>query len=76
MRGDPQHFLYSKVMCWVALDRAIALADRLLARGPGRRPGPPIRDEIHATVLRDGWSDEAKAFTQYVGLAPSSTPPT
>ena len=29
VRGEPQHFLYSKVMCWVALDRAITLADRL-----------------------------------------------
>ena len=29
VRGDPQHFVYSKVMCWVALDRAIALADLL-----------------------------------------------
>ena len=29
MRGGPQHFLYSKLMCWVALDRAIALADVL-----------------------------------------------
>ena len=29
VRGDPQHFLYSKVMCWVALDRAITLADLL-----------------------------------------------
>ena len=37
VRGDPQHFLYSKVMCWVALDRAIALADRLDGDRPGRR---------------------------------------
>ena len=28
VRGEPRHFLYSKVMCWVALDRAVALADR------------------------------------------------
>ena len=32
VRGEPRHFLYSKLMCWVALDRAIALADRLDAR--------------------------------------------
>ncbi len=66
MRGEPQHFLYSKVMCWVALDRAIALAPLLHAQD--RIPGwTATRDEIHAMVLRDGWSDEAKAFTQYVG---------
>ena len=41
VRGEPRHFLYSKLMCWVALDRAIALADRLdaLDRSTGgRRP--------------------------------------
>jgi GH15 family glucan-1,4-alpha-glucosidase len=66
VRGEPQHFLYSKVMCWVALDRAIALAPLLHAQD--RIPGwTAIRDEIHAMVLRDGWSDEANAFTQYVG---------
>jgi GH15 family glucan-1,4-alpha-glucosidase len=66
VRGDAQHFLYSKVMCWVALDRAIALADVLGASD--RVAGwTAIRDEIHRTVLRDGWSDNAKAFTQYVG---------
>ena len=31
IRGEPQHFLYSKLMCWVALDRAVTLADRLNA---------------------------------------------
>jgi len=68
VRGDPQHFLYSKVMCWVALDRAIALAPMLQAEE--RVPAwSAVRDEIHAMVLQDGWSDEAKAFTQYVGSA-------
>ena len=45
IRGEPRHFLYSKLMCWVALDRAIDLADRLDARRP-RRPmeGDPRRD--------------------------------
>lgn len=66
VRGPPRHFLYSKVMCWVALDRAIAMADPLRAtdRVDGWRR---VRDEIHATVLRDGWSDEAGAFTQSFG---------
>ena len=40
IRGDPRHFVYSKLMCWVALDRAIALAGRLGAedRVPGGWP--------------------------------------
>src|SRR6266568_4785530 len=66
VRGDPQHFLYSKVMCWVALDRAIALA-ALIDAGDGVERWKRIRDEIWETVVRDGWSDEAGAFTQYVG---------
>src|SRR3954470_5356788 len=66
VRGEPRHFLYSKVMCWVALDRAIALSDLLDAgdRVPAWRA---TRDEIHRTVVRDGWSERAKAFTQFPG---------
>jgi GH15 family glucan-1,4-alpha-glucosidase len=66
VRGESRHFLYSKVMCWVALDRAIALADRLDAAdriGVWKR----AQDEIHETVLREGWSDTAQAFTQSFG---------
>ena len=39
VRGEPRHFVYSKLMCWVALERATALADRLGASRPCRRPG-------------------------------------
>jgi alpha,alpha-trehalase len=66
VRGEPQHFLYSKVMCWVALDRAIALAALIDADGRVES-WKRSRDEIWETVVRDGWSDEAGAFTQYVG---------
>jgi GH15 family glucan-1,4-alpha-glucosidase len=66
VRGDPRHFLYSKVMCWVALDRAIELADRLGAadKVDGWKAA---REEIHDFVVREGWSPVAGAFTQYVG---------
>jgi alpha,alpha-trehalase len=66
VRGEPQHFLHSKVMCWVALDRAIALAPLLHAQDRVRG-WAATRDEIHAMVLQAGWSEEANAFTQYVG---------
>jgi alpha,alpha-trehalase len=66
IRGDPQHFVYSKVMCWVALDRAIALADLLHASDRVDR-WKQRREEIWDTVIRDAWSEEAGAFTQYVG---------
>jgi len=66
VRGQPRHFLYSKVMCWVALDRAVALADRLRA-GDRVDAWKTAKDEIRDTVLRAGWNPAAGAFTQYFG---------
>jgi alpha,alpha-trehalase len=68
VRGEPRHFLYSKVMCWVALDRAIGLAGRLRAgdRVEGWRRA---REDVRETVLREGWNDRAAAFTQSFGSA-------
>jgi len=66
VRGGPQHFVYSKVMCWVALDRAIALAD-LLQASDRVDSWKQERDQIWETVMREAWSTEAGAFTQYVG---------
>ena len=66
VRGDARHFLYSKVMCWVALDRAIAMAARIGAEDKiDEWTGD--KDEIFTTVVRDGWSEAAGAFTQYFG---------
>jgi alpha,alpha-trehalase len=66
MRGKPRDFLYSKLMCWVALDGAIALADLLRAedRVVGWRA---TRDEIRDAILTRGWSEQAHAFTQAFG---------
>jgi GH15 family glucan-1,4-alpha-glucosidase len=66
IRGDPQPFLYSKLMCWVAMDRAIELADRL---GAAHRVEnwSKIRDEISSAILERGWSDKAQAFGQAFG---------
>lgn len=66
VRGDLQHFLHSKVMCWVALDRAIAMDD--LIGSPSRMDAwKRTRAKIEQVVTRDGWSESAGAFTQYVG---------
>jgi GH15 family glucan-1,4-alpha-glucosidase len=53
-------------MCWVALDRAIALADLLQASDRVDR-WKQQREEIWETIVRDGWSEEAGAFSQSVG---------
>ena len=63
VRGGAQHFLYSKLMCWVALDRAIALAGLLEATDRVER-WKPIRDEIADAITTRGWSDQAQSFTQ------------
>jgi alpha,alpha-trehalase len=63
MRGEPQHHLSSKVLCWVALDRAVALAPRL---GEHARAGAwaAERDRIRRAVLGRGWSARRGAFAQ------------
>ena len=66
IRGEPRHFLYSKLLCWVALDRAVALADRIDAR-PRVAGWKRAREEIRHAILSSGWSDRANAFTQSFG---------
>jgi alpha,alpha-trehalase len=66
IRGEPRDFLYSKLMCWVAMDSAIALAGRLGAEGRVADWGS-TRDEIRAAILTRGWSERAGAFTQAFG---------
>jgi GH15 family glucan-1,4-alpha-glucosidase len=63
VRGDPQHFLYSKLMCWVALDRAIELADLLRAADRSKR-WKSTREDIGEAILSRGWSDRSGAFAQ------------
>jgi GH15 family glucan-1,4-alpha-glucosidase len=66
IRGEPRDFLYSKLQCWAALDRAIDIASQLNAQ---HRAGEwaAARDEIRAAILDQGWSEEAGAFTQAFG---------
>jgi len=66
IRGEPRDFLYSKLMCWVAVDRAVALAPKL---GAGHRVDGwmATRDQIREAILDQGWSEQAGAFTQAFG---------
>lgn len=66
VRSSPQHFVYSKLMCWVAVDRALALADEL---GAADRVGhwTRARDEIRTAIEQQGWSDKAGAYAQAFG---------
>ncbi len=66
VRGEPRDYLYSKLMCWVALDRAVDLADHLDASS---RVGgwEQTKVQIREAILTKGWSDQAGAFTQSFG---------
>jgi GH15 family glucan-1,4-alpha-glucosidase len=63
MRGEPRHHLSSKVLCWVALDRAIALAPKLGMRAEVDR-WTAERAEIREAVLTRGWSEARQAYAQ------------
>jgi len=65
VRGDPRQFVHSKVMCWVALDCAIRLADDTGREAPGAWAS--ARDEIRRTVESDGYDAERNTFVQVLG---------
>ncbi|WP_226483236.1 glycoside hydrolase family 15 protein [Natrinema amylolyticum] len=63
VRGDPQNFVYSKVMCWAAIDRALRIVDETDYEGPVER-WRDVRGEIKETVLEKGYSDELDSFVR------------
>ena len=63
MRGEPRHHLSSKVLCWVALDRAIALAPELGMHAEVAH-WAAARDQIREAVLTRGWSERRQAYAQ------------
>ena len=63
MRGEPRHFLHSKLMCWVALDRAVQLAGVL--NSANRVAGwVEARDAIRSAIEERGWSTRHNAYAQ------------
>jgi len=66
VRGGQQHFIYSKLMCWVALDRGIRLADKR-SFPSDRDHWLKVRDQIYEEIMTQGWSDSREAFVQSYG---------
>lgn len=64
VRSRKQNFVYSKIMLWVAVDRALRLADKRCLPCPHRLEWMAVRDEIYEGVMTDGWNDEMKCFIQ------------
>ena len=65
-RGKPRHFTYSKVMAWVAFDRAIKSAEQFGLEGPLKR-WRQLAEEIHDQVCRQGFDEELGSFVQSYG---------
>ena len=66
VRDERRHYLYSKLMCWVAVDRAARLAEDLRAGDRALR-WCRERDRIREAILAEGWNEKAHAFTQSFG---------
>lgn len=66
VRGGRRHFTFSKMMAWVAMDRAVKAVERFRLEGPVER-WRRLRAEIHDEVCRKGFNAERGAFTQYYG---------
>ena len=68
MRGEAQHFLHSRVMCWVAVDRAIRLASKRSLPAPFRQ-WDETRRAIHEDIWSNFWNEERGHFVQRLGSA-------
>jgi GH15 family glucan-1,4-alpha-glucosidase len=66
VRGGKQHFVYSKLMCWVAVDRGLRLAMKR-SFPCNRDRWYATRDEIFEEIISRGWSEDREAFVQYFG---------
>jgi GH15 family glucan-1,4-alpha-glucosidase len=66
IRGGKHSFLYSKLMCWVAIDRGIRLAFKRSFPAP-LKEWVRCRDKIYQTIMREYWSEKKKSFVQYKG---------
>jgi GH15 family glucan-1,4-alpha-glucosidase len=64
VRGGPYHFVHSKLMCWVALDRGIKIAERL-GHKKSLTYWRKIAQEIRDDILDKGWNSKRHAFTQH-----------
>ena len=66
IRGEPGHYVHSKVLCWVALDRGLRLAEESMRKAPERR-WRKVREEIKEAVETEGYDEERGVFVQAFG---------
>jgi GH15 family glucan-1,4-alpha-glucosidase len=66
VRGGRRNFLHSRIMCWVAFDRAIRLGEKRSHAGPFAWM-QKTRDDIYEDIVKHFWNEERQAFVQYKG---------
>jgi len=66
VRGGRREFLHSRLMCWVAFDRTIRLAEKRSLAGPTDK-WREIRETIYEDIFANFWSEKRRAFVQYKG---------
>nr|WP_312740649.1 glycoside hydrolase family 15 protein [Candidatus Nitrospira neomarina] len=66
VRGGQQHFVYSKLMCWVAVDRGLRLAEKR-SFPADREQWLKTRDNIYEEIMSKGWDSDRQAFIQRYG---------
>jgi GH15 family glucan-1,4-alpha-glucosidase len=66
IRTDQRHFVFSKLLCWVAIDRAIKVAELIKNQHYVEKWGK-LRDTISKDIMKKGWNEEVQSFTQAYG---------
>lgn len=65
-RGEPRHYVHSKLMNWVAMDRAAKIA-RFINKPKYASTWSDFADQIKEDIMKHGWNEEEKSFTMYYG---------
>ena len=66
LRTEDRHFVFSKLLCWVAIDRAIKIG-QILRKGIHDEKWKALRTEIYNDIYKNGWNEEVGAYTQSYG---------
>lgn len=66
IRGEEKHFVFSKVLCWVAIDRAVSIA-KLVRKNHYVKQWSELASKIKEDIYAKGWNEKVQSFTQYYG---------
>ena len=66
IRNEEKHFTFSKVLCWVAINRAVEIA-RIIRKKDYVKMWQPLADKIRKDILDNAWNEKVNAFTQFYG---------